>query len=162
METWATLVGEPLVRTGSTRIFGRGSNPINFVSVHDVASLVTHAVGDPALRDEVIEVGGPENLTFRQVIQTFREVANASGTVRHIPVPMLRVMAVVMRPVNPLLARQAQAAAVMDTRDMTFDAQALHERYPWMSVTTLSDVVRRDYVGATYPASLREVSADTL
>ena len=37
METWAGLVGEPLVETGKTRIFGRGGNPINFVSADDVA-----------------------------------------------------------------------------------------------------------------------------
>lgn len=37
METWATIVGEPLVKTGHTRIFGRGENPINVISADDVA-----------------------------------------------------------------------------------------------------------------------------
>lgn len=35
METWGKLIGEPLLRTGKTPIFGRGHNPINFVSAHD-------------------------------------------------------------------------------------------------------------------------------
>ena len=39
METWAKLIGEPLVKTGRTRIFGRGKNPINFVSAYDVAAV---------------------------------------------------------------------------------------------------------------------------
>ena len=47
METWAKLVGEPLIKTGKTRIFGRGDNPINFVSVYDVARFVARAVVDP-------------------------------------------------------------------------------------------------------------------
>ena len=43
METWAKLIGEPLVKTGKTRIFGRGVNPINFVSASDVAQFVASA-----------------------------------------------------------------------------------------------------------------------
>jgi len=31
METWLTILGDPLLRTGTTRIFGAGRNPINFV-----------------------------------------------------------------------------------------------------------------------------------
>jgi uncharacterized protein YbjT (DUF2867 family) len=128
-------------------------NPINFVSVHDVASLVERAEGEPALRGECIEIGGPENLTFRQMVQTFQAVANRTGDVRHVPRSLLRVMAVVMRPVNPTLARQAQAAVVMDTHDMTFDFQPLHQRFPWLRATTLADVVDRDYGGVDKHAS---------
>jgi uncharacterized protein YbjT (DUF2867 family) len=70
METWATLIGEPLLKTGRTRIFGRGTNPINFVSAYDVARFVELAVADPAMHGEVVEVGGPENLGMRQIAQT--------------------------------------------------------------------------------------------
>jgi hypothetical protein len=34
---------------------------------------------------------------------------------------MLRVMAVLMRPVNPTLARQIQVGVVMNAHDMSFD-----------------------------------------
>jgi hypothetical protein len=34
---------------------------------------------------------------------------------------MMRLMAVLMRPLNPTLARQIQAGVVMDTHDMSFD-----------------------------------------
>ena len=37
LETWLEIVGAPLVATGSTRVFGRGRNPVNFVSADDVA-----------------------------------------------------------------------------------------------------------------------------
>ena len=45
-ETWLEIVGRPLVTTGSTRVFGRGQNPINFVSAGDVARIVDVAVTD--------------------------------------------------------------------------------------------------------------------
>jgi uncharacterized protein YbjT (DUF2867 family) len=46
METWATILGKPLLETGKTRVFGRGHNPINFVSADDVARHVELAEAD--------------------------------------------------------------------------------------------------------------------
>ncbi len=140
MEVWARLIGEPLVTTG------RGDNPINFVSAHDVARFIDLAVVDPALRGGVVEVGGPENLSLRQVAATVETVTGKMGAKSHVPLPMMRLMAVLMRPVNPALARQIQAGVVMDTRDMSFDPTDTSRRYPSIPLTSIADVVRRDYV----------------
>jgi hypothetical protein len=61
---------------------------------------------------------------------------------------MMRLMAVAMRPVNAMLARQIQAGVVMDTQDMTFDPSAMRSRYPSLSYTSLAEVIRRDYGAA--------------
>lgn len=37
MELWAAIVGEPLLKSGKTTIFGAGANPVSFVSADDVA-----------------------------------------------------------------------------------------------------------------------------
>jgi uncharacterized protein YbjT (DUF2867 family) len=145
METWIGLLGDPLIRTGSTRIFGRGQNPINFVSADDVAALVDLAVTDPALRGVTVEAGGPENLTVKQVVETFEELTGARGKVSHIPLPMMRVMSVLMKPLNPTMAGLIEASVVMDTRDMTFDPSETRRRYPSIPVTRLADVVGRSY-----------------
>ncbi len=145
METWAELIGEPLVKTGKTRIFGRGTNPINFVSADDVAAFVALAVTDPAMRGEVIEVGGLENLSMEQFARAFERETGKTGQVSHVPLPMMRLMAVLLRPVKPTIARQIQAGVVMDTRDMTFDAAETMRRYPSVVPTRLAEVVRRDY-----------------
>ncbi|CAN5312280.1 hypothetical protein BH24ACT19_BH24ACT19_18580 [soil metagenome] len=147
METWAALIGEPLLKTGKTRIFGRGNNPINFVSAHDVARFVELAVIDPAMQGELVEVGGPENFSMRQVAQTFETTTGKVGRKSHVPLPMMRLMSVLMRPVKPALARQIQAGVVMDTHDMSFDPSETGRRYPSISLTSLAEVVRRDYVG---------------
>jgi uncharacterized protein YbjT (DUF2867 family) len=146
METWAALIGEPLLKSGRTRIFGRGDNPINFVSAYDVARFVELAVADPAMRGEVVEVGGPENLSMNQVAHTFETVTGQFGKKSHVPLPMMRLMSVLMRPVNPTLARQIQAGVVMDTHDFSFDPSGTTRRYPTIPHTSLAEVVRRDYV----------------
>jgi uncharacterized protein YbjT (DUF2867 family) len=145
METWAKLIGEPLVTTGKTRIFGRGVNPINFVSASDVAQFVAWAAQETSMQGEPIEVGGPQNLTMRQVAQTIMSATKMSGKVNPVPLPMMRLMSVLMRPVNATLARQIQAGIVMDTLDMSFDPSEMRRRYPSMSYTSLADVVHRDF-----------------
>ncbi len=148
METWATLVGQPLLTTGRTTIFGRGRNPINFVSAHDVARFAELAVMDSTLRGKVVEVGGPENLTFEQVVSIFERESGRQGTTTHIPRAMMRAMSLLLRPIKPGMARQIQAGVVMDTVDMTCDGSARACRYPSVPLTTLAGVVRRDHLQA--------------
>lgn len=147
MELWATILGEPLVKTGKTRIFGRGVNPINFVSWDDVARFIELAVVDPALRGAIVEVGGPENLTVRQFVDTFVRVTGSPGPISAVPLPLMRVMARVMRPIRPAIARQIEAGIIMDTENMAFDAGDTVRRYPSIQPTTLAEVVTRQYAG---------------
>lgn len=144
MEFWATLVGQPLLDTGRTQVFGRGNNPVNFVSVDDMAFAVVEAVVNSALRGADIEGGGPENLTMNQVARVFERLSGRPGKVSHVPLPVMRVMSVVMKPFRPALARQIQAGVVMDTTDvLLLDPVATHARNPWLPQTPLADVIER-------------------
>jgi NADH dehydrogenase len=144
MELWAALIGEPIVRQGKTMIFGRGTNPINFVSVEDVARFALIALADPRARNQIIEIGGPENLSLLRIAATFERVTGRTASKQHIPLPVMRVMAVLMRPVKPAFARQIQMGVIMDTTDMTFDPGPTLARFP-MELTRLEDVVRARY-----------------
>jgi uncharacterized protein YbjT (DUF2867 family) len=142
METWATILGKPLLETGRTRVFGRGNNPINFVSADDVARYVELAVVEGP-RGDLVEVGGPENLTMNQFAGTFEVLAGKEGKKGHVPLPMMRLMAVLMRPVNPMLARQVQAGVIMDTHDMTFELPEADGRRESVPPTSLTEVAAR-------------------
>jgi hypothetical protein len=85
MEIWAAMVGEPILKTGKTTIFGRGNNPINFVSAEDVAKFCVIALQDPQARNQVIEIGGPENLTFNQVAELFGKASGRPAKKNHVP-----------------------------------------------------------------------------
>jgi uncharacterized protein YbjT (DUF2867 family) len=144
MEFWARLVGQPLIDTGRTQVFGKGNNPVNFVSVDDVARAVEQAVVDPTLRGVALDVGGPENLTMNQVVEIFQSVSGKRGKVNHVPLAMMRIMSVVMRPIKPALARQIQAGVVMDTDDVVaWDSSANRKLYPWLPQTPLLEVLKR-------------------
>jgi uncharacterized protein YbjT (DUF2867 family) len=145
METWLGILGGPLLETGTTRIFGRGKNPINFVSADDVARLVDLAATDESMRSATIDIGGPENVSMSELVETFKTVTGANGKVSHVPLPMMRVMAALMKPFNAAMAGMIKAAVVMDTRDMTFDASETRRRYPSIPMTRLADVIGQGF-----------------
>lgn len=125
VETWMGIVGARLASGGPALVFGRGDNPINFVSIRDVATLVERAITDPALHDEAVDVPGADNLTMNQLARHL-----GASRIRHVPRGALRFLSTVLLPVAPALARQTSAAVVMDTADMTADASALSARFP--------------------------------
>src|SRR2546429_1521686 len=108
METWCEVLGRPLLVKGKTQVFGRGRNPINWVSASDVGRFVELAIIDPGMRGEVIEVGGPENLSMTAFLDVFRQEAGLGGTVSHIPPLAMRMTAILMGRLNPSLPRQIQ------------------------------------------------------
>jgi uncharacterized protein YbjT (DUF2867 family) len=143
LELWIALLNQTTGRSGRPLVFGRGQNPINFVSVADVAALVEHAVIDPTSRGKILEIGGPDNLTFDQLAQAVQTAAGRPGAPRRVPRPMLRLMANTIGRVRPQLGRQARAALAMDRTDLTFDTAPVHHLYPDVPCTSLADLLAR-------------------
>jgi uncharacterized protein YbjT (DUF2867 family) len=142
MEMWASLIGEPIVEEGRTTIFGPGTNPVNFMSVEDVAHFVLLALFNPEARNRVIEIGGPENLTPLEVAETFERLTGRVAKRRHVPLGLLRVMSTVLRPFDGGLSRQMAAGIHLNTSDQTFDASSLLEEFP-LQLTRLEELARR-------------------
>jgi len=141
MELWAGIVGDSLIKGGAATIFGRGTNPINFVSVRDVARFIELEVAGRRLRNETLEVGGPENLTLKAMVEVIAASHGLEPRARHVPLAALRAGEAVLRPFRPDLAGLMRASIQMDTSDMSFDATHLTEAYPEIRLTRLGDVV---------------------
>jgi len=143
METWAAIMSRMLETSGKILVFGRGDNPVNFVSATDVAALAELAVTSPGLRGQVLELGGPDNLTLNQVATLVEEATGCRGAVRHVPRPALRAMACLAIPIRPALARQARAALAMDTLDLTFDPAPARRSFPGLPDTSMPSALRQ-------------------
>lgn len=143
LETWMTLLEGTARGTGRPLVFGRGDNPINFVSVIDVAALVERVVIDPRTRGTVLEIGGPQNLSFNELGALLQHAAGRAGELRHVPRMALRATGSLLRPFKPDLARQAEAALALDAGNFAFDASALRAAYPDLPLTTVVDLLDR-------------------
>jgi uncharacterized protein YbjT (DUF2867 family) len=141
LELWIELLNQTAGRSGRPLVFGHGQNPINFVSVSDVAALVERAVTDPGMRGETLEIGGPANLTFDQLARAVQTARGGTKAPRHVPRPMLRLMASTVGRIKPQLGRQARTALAMDHTDLTFDTAPIHTLYPELPCTPAAEVL---------------------
>jgi NADH dehydrogenase len=140
LETWIDLIADTTDRAGRVVVFGRGQNPINFISVHDVAAVVDRVIGDQQARGHTIEIGGPENLTLTR-LATAIQAAGPTVAPRHVPRAALKAMSVLLRPFWPERARQGAAALALDTMDLRFDPLAIGARYPDVSLSSTSELL---------------------
>lgn len=129
LELWIDLMQDTAKKSGRPLVFGRGENRINFVSVKDVAQLVSHVVTDRSKRGRTLEIGGPDNLTFNELAGLVQRSAGRSAGPRHVPRPLLRGAAQTVGRIKPEVGRQVRAALVMDSADFTFDCTATADAY---------------------------------
>src|SRR5207302_1832665 len=105
----------------------------------------------------ILAVGGPENLTFNELVGQIERTAGRKAVVKHIPVPMMRLLSVLMRPFRPDLAGLIGAGVAFDTVDMTFDASDLRRRFPQIELTPMAAVLGEQ--GAATAGRLAQIKA---
>ncbi len=141
LELWIDLLSKTSGKRNRPLVFGRGQNPINFVSVRDVAALVERVVTDPSTRGHTFEIGGPDNLTLDELARVFAARRGSPKPPRHLPRAALRTMVATLGRVRPELGRQARAALTMDQDDMTFTDYSTRTRFPDLPCTSLAAAV---------------------
>ncbi|MBA2719280.1 MAG: hypothetical protein H0U52_08595 [Chloroflexi bacterium] len=126
-------------------MFGRGRNPINFVAAADVAAIVEEVVvdADGAADGTTIEVVGPANVTFDELVAMFARALGRPVPTSHVPRAVLRAMAIAFRPFKPVLADQIAAAITLDSTDMTEQLLGRDPASIRRGATTFDDVIRR-------------------
>jgi uncharacterized protein YbjT (DUF2867 family) len=93
MEVWVALaVGMPALQGRQVTLVGEGRRRHSFISNRDVAAFAVAAVDHPAARNRYLAIGGPEPLTWRDVVATYERVLGRPISVRFVamgePVPL--------------------------------------------------------------------------
>jgi NADH dehydrogenase len=85
MEVWLSAALGFDAANGNVRIYGDGANPISWISFRDVARATASAVSEPAARNRVVEVGGPQALSPREVVRMFEAAGAAEIATESVP-----------------------------------------------------------------------------
>lgn len=86
MDAWfVMLVERPLAAGEPVTLVGEGNRRHSFVAEEDVARFVLAAVRHPAARNATLVVGGPDPLTWRDVVKIYEEETGRTIDVRTIP-----------------------------------------------------------------------------
>ena len=134
--------GKSILQKGKTSLIGTGNKPRNFIAVHDVAQFAIQALTDPKLKNRIIDIGGPQNLSNNQVAELYAKMAGVTPKVSHMPVGMAKVMSIAFRPFHPGLSRIMYMSSLPDDEFREkFDATALLTEFP-RHLTTLEEFIR--------------------
>jgi NADH dehydrogenase len=93
MEIWAAVVvGMPALQSQPVTLVGEGRRRHSFVSNRDVAAFAVAAVDHSAARNQYLAIGGPEPLTWSDVVATYERVLGRPISVQFVavgePVPL--------------------------------------------------------------------------
>ena len=121
MDVWTgVLFGNPEKPGPVATVFGRGDRVCNFIAIDDVASFVLAVLRDPSVKNEVIDIGGPSQMTLVQFSAPIQRAMGVPEKRRHVPAPILRMASYVTRPFNEVAARLASMGFWMTVTDREF------------------------------------------
>jgi uncharacterized protein YbjT (DUF2867 family) len=70
---------------GHARLLGDGKQAYSWVSLHDVARFSVAATSSEKFQNQVVSLGGPDALSYEQVLQIFAELGAPPVAVEHVP-----------------------------------------------------------------------------
>jgi len=133
MEVWAGMVvGLPLQAGRPVTLVGEGRRLHSFISQGDVAAFAVAAVGHPAAMNQCLYLGGPEAVSWRDVVAAF-------GRELHCEVPVR--FAAPGEPVPSLPESVAGFLASTETFDSVLDTSGLARTFG-VQLTPLDSAVR--------------------
>lgn len=85
MEIWLSpALGFDYINRAA-RILGDGNGKLSPISFTDVAKLAVACLGNPAAKNRIIPIGGPDNLNMLETVQLFEKVSGDKFAVDMIP-----------------------------------------------------------------------------
>ena len=90
MEVWLSPALGFDAAQGTAQVYGSGQQKISWISFQDVAEFAIASLDNPAARNAVIELGGPEALSPLEVVKVFEKQSGRPFTVQHVPEEQLR------------------------------------------------------------------------
>ena len=114
------------IASGHVRVFGNGDAPISWISLRDVAAFAVESLRNPAARNAVLEIGGAEALSHREVVGMFEDVIGRPLAIDSVPLQAIEQQyAFASDPVSKSFAALALGSAQGDAIDMTETLQRI-------------------------------------
>jgi uncharacterized protein YbjT (DUF2867 family) len=106
MEVWIDqLIAGDIRRKGVATLFGDGTAVANYIAVDDVAEFAVKILEREEVVNEVVEMGGPSNVSYNDLTTLIERRLQAPGKRRHLPVALLKLLPPLVKPFNEVAAR---------------------------------------------------------
>lgn len=90
MEIWLSPAVGFDVANASATIYGSGQSKLSWISLGDVAEFAVQSLDNPAARNAVLELGGPEALGQLEVVKLFEAMRGRPFALTQVPIEALQ------------------------------------------------------------------------
>lgn len=118
-------VGHMIENHGRALIPGAGKARHAFIALDDVATFLVRAVRRPEALNKVYEIGGPEVMSWNQVVGLFERVLGRRVRAVHTPAGVFRAQQLLLRPLSPAASNLMGMNWAVATHDTAYDTGAL-------------------------------------
>jgi uncharacterized protein YbjT (DUF2867 family) len=131
MDVWIDgIMAKDIREKGAVMIFGDGNRVANYIAVEDVAKFAVAILARADVVNEVVDAGGPSNLSQNDLATLVERRLKSSGKRRHVPVAALRLLPPIIRPFNEVAARLMTLGLYVATKSEPFPGgQASADRF---------------------------------
>jgi NADH dehydrogenase len=106
MDVWVDqVIAGPIRTKGVATVFGDGTGVGNYIAVDDVAEFIVRILARESVVNETIELGGPSNVSFNELVTMVERRLESPGKRRHVPAAVLKYLPPIVRPFNEIAAR---------------------------------------------------------
>ncbi|HEY6991773.1 MAG TPA: NmrA family NAD(P)-binding protein [Bryobacteraceae bacterium] len=84
MEIWLSPALAFDYKNVRAKVYGTGERPVAWISYRDVAALAVVALDANSVRNRILTIGGPENLTPLEVVDVFTQVSGRPFEITHV------------------------------------------------------------------------------
>jgi uncharacterized protein YbjT (DUF2867 family) len=117
--------GHLIENRGIALVPGSGKTRHAFVTLDDVASFLVKSVGRPDARNATFEVGGPEVLSWNDVVALFGKVLGKHVRAMNAPVAVFRAQQILLSPFSPAAANLMGMNWMVGSTDTPYDMSVL-------------------------------------
>lgn len=139
MEVWLSAAVGFDYANATAQIYGDGNKPLSWISAFDVAKFLVAALDQPALRNKIVQIGGPEALTPREVVAIFEEVGGKPFTINTVPVETLEQQ---FQDATDPLQKSFTGLMLQYAHGVTMDMHEMLKLMP-LELTTVRDYAQR-------------------
>lgn len=143
MDVWVHDVLAPGIRkSGVATVFGDGGGLTNYIAVDDVAEFAVRIVAREEVRNEIVELGGPSDLSLEALVTLIAQWLGASGKRRHLPVAVMRTLIPLIRPFSETTARMISLGHYAATHRTPFPGWRVNAERFGVSPQTVEEYLR--------------------
>lgn len=142
------LTGRTVEQVGVMLVPGPGSARNAFISIHDVARLLTAAI-DADTVSGCVDVGGPEILSWNDVAGLFREILGRPVRVIGTPAAAFAVLQRLLAPVSPSVSDIMGLQRLMAVTETAWNTTALTDRLGVVGLRSVREVLQEKAALAT-------------